>query len=274
MPHIYKPEEHWSTETGFPAALAIGDSWFWYLNNSILGTLVHHPDLSDDHRNVQLVGYNGALLRDYVGDGKFADTVDHFLQPAYAEAFSEFYISGAGNDAVDVGLALRDDCSGARDAPSCIDDARMDELLGALLQTLRSLVAAIRAGTPNTVLPRPIFIHGYDYPVPDGRGFGFGLIRSGPWLAPAMDAARVPGDMALRTAIAQILIDRLNDDVFAPLHDPAAHVIHIDSRGILHRAGGYTDEWANEMHPTNLGFAKIFDAAWLPALRRYGIAFE
>jgi hypothetical protein len=271
MPHIYKPEEHWDPEMGFPAALAIGDSWFWYLNNSMLGTLVHHPDLSDDHRNVQLVGYNGARLADYIGDGKFADTVGHFLRPAYAESFSEFYISGAGNDAVDAGLALRDDCSGARTAADCIDDASMAALLANLGATLRALIAAIRAGTPHGVLPRPIFIHGYDYPVPDGRGFGFGLIRSGPWLAPAMDAARVPRDPALRAAIAQLLIDRLNDDVFAPLHSPAAHVIHIDSRGILTRTGGYTDDWANEMHPTNLGFAKIFEHAWVPALRGYGI---
>jgi hypothetical protein len=25
------------------------------------------------------------------------------------------------------------------------------------------------------------------------------------------------------------------------------------------------------MHPTNLGFAKIFEQAWVPALSRYGI---
>ncbi|WBS00996.1 hypothetical protein OU994_22190 [Pseudoduganella sp. SL102] len=272
MQHIYKPEEHWNTETGFPAALAIGDSWFWYLNDSMLGTLVRHPDMSVDHSNVQLVGYNGARLQDYVGDGRFADTVAHFLQPPYAETFSEFYISGAGNDAVDVRLALHPDCSGARSAADCIDDVRMDELLGDLAAALDLLVAAIRAGTRATVLPRPIFIHGYDYPVPDGRGFGFGLIRSGPWLAPAMDRCRVPADMALRRDIARELIDRLNDDVFAPLHDPDGHVIHIDSRGILQNSGSYTDDWSNEMHPTNRGFERLFETAWLPALRRYGIA--
>lgn len=272
MPHIYKPEEHWSTTTGFPAALAIGDSWFWYLNNSMLGTLVRHPDLYADHSNVQLVGYNGARLQDYVGDGRFADTVAHFLQPPYAETFSEFYISGAGNDALDVRLALHADCSGARTAAECIDAARMDDLLADLATALDQLIAAIRAGTRGTVLPRPIFIHGYDYVVPDGRGFGFGLIRSGPWLAPAMDDNRVPADMALRADITRILVDRMNDDVFAPLHAPEADVIHIDSRGILGRSGGYTDDWANEMHPTNLGFARIFEGAWLPALRRYGIA--
>ena len=33
MPHVYKPEER--REIGnFPAALAIGDSWFWYVNNN------------------------------------------------------------------------------------------------------------------------------------------------------------------------------------------------------------------------------------------------
>lgn len=272
MPHIYKPEERWdNADIGFPSALAVGDSWFWYVNNNILGTLINHPALNNDHRNIQLVGYNGARLKDYVGAGKYADTVNYFLRPDFARSFSEFYISGAGNDAVDYGLALRDNCRGIADAATCIDDGHMETMLSALRQWLNQLIAGIRAATVGRPTQPPIFVHGYDYPIPDNRGFEFGLIHSGPWLAPAMDQHGVDQDMALRTSIAKILIDRLNDEVLAPLAQATPGVVYIDSRGVLPR-DFYRDYWANELHPTNYGFQRIFEQAWLPKLFEHGIA--
>lgn len=271
MAHIYKPEESWSNEIGFPSALAIGDSWFWYVNNNILGTMINHPRLNDDHRNIQLVGYNGARLKDYVGDGKYADTVDYFLRPTIARSFSEFYISGAGNDAVDYGLALRNDCRGIMSAAACIDETHMHDMLASLRGSLTQLVTSIRAAKHNGP-PAPIFLHGYDYPVPDGRGFSFLMIHSGPWLAPAMNKHRVENDMALRMAIARIMIDRLNDNVLAPLAAATPGLVYIDSRNILKSDGQYRDYWANELHPTNYGFRSIFEQAWLPRLAEHGIA--
>lgn len=274
MAHIYKPEEGWNADIGFPSALAIGDSWFWYVNNNLLGTMTRHRRMSADHSNVQLVGYNGARLKDYVGDGKYADTVAHFLRPGFVEGFSEFYISGAGNDAVDYRLALRDHFPPGTDAEGWIDTARMDGMLSELEQSLVRLIASIRVATQNRAVSPPIFVHGYDHPVPDGRGFEFGLIHAGPWLAPAMDASGVPPDMALRTAIAAKLIDRLNDGLLKPLAARMGRVEYIDSRGILPNGGTYRDYWANELHPTNLGFRMIFERAWLPVLARYGIALQ
>jgi len=275
MAHIYKPEESWSADPGFPAALAIGDSWFWYVNNNMLGTLVNHRQVNSDHSNIQLVGYNGARLGDYVGDGKYADTVAHFLRPGFVEGFSEFYISGAGNDAVDYRLALRDHCPPGTDADGWIDQAQMDHMLAMLEQSLVRLVAAIRVSTQNRAVLPPIFVHGYDHPVPDGRGFDFGLIHSGPWLAPSMDLRGVPPDMALRTEIAARLIDRLNDGLLAPLAARTPGLIHIDSRGVLPTSPqAYRDYWSNELHPNNAGFRAIFEAKWLPVLIRHGIARE
>jgi len=275
MAHIYKPEEGWNADTGFPAALAIGDSWFWYVNNNMLGTLVNHRQVFADHSNIQLVGYNGARLSDYVGNGKYADTVSHFLRPGFVEGFSEFYISGAGNDAVDYRLALRDHCPPGTDAAGWIDPEQMNAMLHALEQALVRLVAAIRVATQSRAVQPPIFVHGYDYPVPDGRGFEFGLIHSGPWLAPAMDLRGVPPDMALRTQIARNLIDRLNDGLLVPLAARTPGLVYIDSRGILPSdPASYRDFWANELHPRNPGFKKIFERAWLPHLISHGIAWE
>jgi hypothetical protein len=272
MPHIYKPEERWdNADIGFPSALAIGDSWFWYVNNNIVGTMINHPALNKDHANIQLVGYNGARLRDYVGDGKYADTVNHFLRPNFVDVFSEFYISGAGNDAVDYGLALRDDCSGISSPAACIDEGHMEAMLSALRQSLTQLIAGIRAATADRPVQPPIFMHGYDYPIPDNRGFEFGLIHAGPWLAPAMKDHKVDTSMTLRIGIAKILIDRLNDEVLVPLAQATPGLVHIDSRGILPH-DSYRDYWANELHPTNYGFKRIFEQAWLPELFAHGIA--
>jgi hypothetical protein len=70
------------------------------------------------------------------------------------------------------------------------------------------------------------------------------------------------------------MIDRLNDDLLAPLAAVTPGVVHIDSRGILSRDHTYRDYWSNEMHPTNLGFRRIFEHAWLPHLFEHGIALR
>lgn len=38
--------------------------------------------------------------------------------------------------------------------------------------------------------------------------------------------------------------------------------------------GTYRDDWANQMHPTNLGFRCIFEQGWLPRLFEHGIALR
>lgn len=268
MARVYYPGD--LDEPGaFSAALAIGDSWFWYPNHNMLETLVHHRRTSDDHANVRLVGYNGALLQDYVGAGRYAGEVQHWLSPNFCEGFAEFYISGAGNDAVQYQLALKPDCSALSTPQDCIDDYGMDQLLRTISEALGALIHNIRWAYRNDTLARPIFVHGYDYPTPDGRGAAFG---AGPWLAPAMDRCRVAPDMALRFGITRILIDRLNDEVFAPFDQPGNEIVHIDSRGTLrHAPDAYLRDWSNELHPTSAGFRKIFEQHWIPELLHYNI---
>lgn len=272
MGKVYTPGE--PDEPGqFCSALAIGDSWFWYPNQSIIQTLVNHKRTSMDHANVRLLGFNGAELQEYVGAGKYAKDVAHGLSPNFNQGFSEFYISGAGNDAVAYDLALKADCSTYTTAQDCIDPHGMDELLRKISEALGGLIHNIRWAYRNDTKTRPIFLQGYDYPTPDGRGFKLGPIKSGAWLAPAMNRCKVNQDMALRFEITRILIDRLNVEAFAPFDSPKNEIVHIDSRGTLsHNASDYKNDWANELHPTSNGFKKIFDKHWLPELLHYGIA--
>ncbi|GAB2862789.1 hypothetical protein GCM10027277_34230 [Pseudoduganella ginsengisoli] len=271
MGKVYYPGDQ--DEPGeFCSALAIGDSWFWYPNTNLLETLVRHKRTSVDHANVRLVGYLGAQLQDYVGAGRYAGQVRHWLSPNFND-FSEFYISGAGNDAVDYQLALKPDCTGAASAADCLDPQGADELLRRVSEALGALIHNIRWAYRDDDVTRPIFVHGYDYPTPDNRGFKLGPVQTGPWLAKAMNARNVPQDMPLRCGIMRILIDRLNVEALAPFDVPGNEVHYIDSRGTLRHYPdpAYKSDWTNELHPTSAGFKRIFEQHWIPRLQPYGI---
>jgi len=104
----------------------------------------------------------------------------------------------------------------------------------------------------------PIVIHGYDYPVPDGRGFlgGWGMLP-GPWLEPGF-REKGYAQMEDRIRLTRDLIDRFNAmlEVVAALPS-FGHVNYLNLRGTLSAAGDYKEDWANELHPTAEGFEKV-----------------
>jgi hypothetical protein len=260
----------------YPSILAIGDSWFWYPKNNILRALSEHPDLKDPYRNIQVLGYNGAAISQYVDrnnvHGRYTRELQYQLSPNQSSGYSAVMISGGGNDAVDYGLALRKDCSGKMSLEQCIDPEGLEGLVDDITGSMNILLYEI--ATTFAARPRPadVFIHGYDYPVPDGRPFTLaGLRVMGPWLKPALDAARVAPDMNLRKAICRYLIDALND-AFESFDDHAHAVHYIDSRGVLSTGANYGEVWDNELHPTFGGFESIVDLRWIPVLAREGYA--
>lgn len=266
---IYMPGEKWDSGE-FASLLAIGDSWFWYPRNNVLQALAGHPRLKDPYRMIQSLGYNGAKLEQYVF-GKHAKQLDRELRPQNRMYYSAVLVSGAGNDAVDYRLGLFRDCAGKSAPDQCIDDEGMDEMLGRLGTALGALIYRVRRAFAKDGRQPDIFLHTYDYPVPDGRGFSLASLKvTGPWLAAAMDERRVAPDMELRRAICRTLIDRLRDE-FARYADAARKIHLIDSRGCL-VAPDYEDDWDNELHPTVRGFDRIVDQRWMPVLAGLGYA--
>jgi hypothetical protein len=268
---VYQKGQQW--EPGeFPAILAVGDSWFWYPKNNLLEALSRHPRLLHDFRHIQGIGYNGALLQRYVGAGPLAADVRYNLSLNIRSHYNVFLISGAGNDAVDYRLALAGACQGITDPERCLDSAGLDALLETISRAMGTLIHDIRWAYKNDAKAvRPIFIHGYDYPVPDGRGFVMGPVANGPWLKPALDRAGVDPDLQFRIAVCKALIDRMND-LFASFDDPANDVSYIDTRGVLRHDRHYQQDWENEMHPAWRGFKRLVDERWIPELARWGIA--
>jgi hypothetical protein len=269
---IYKPGETWDAGE-FPAILAIGDSWFWYPKNNILQAVIEHPALKDPFRTIQMLGYNGAEIKQYVGAGKFAAEFQRELRPDACQYYSAVMISGAGNDAVDYKLALKADCTGLSVAADCIDPHGLDGLVRDISGSLGVMIHDIAWAFGKQNRMADVFVHGYDYPVPDGRGFSLaGLDIAGPWLKPALDSAKVAANnMPLRTAVCRLLIDELNA-TFARFDSPPQGIHYIDSRGVLRQDANYKADWDNEMHPTFAGFKQVVDKKWIPVLRREGYA--
>jgi len=272
---IYAPGQTWNPGE-YASILAIGDSWFWYPNNNLLQAIAGHPQLKDPYRNIQLLGFNGAKVSEYVdrnnARGKYARAFRRELNPKNSQYYVAVLISGGGNDAVDYGLALRSDCSGLTRAEDCIDSEGMDQLLKDISGALGLLIHDVLWEFERQRRAVDILLHGYDYPVPDGRGFDALMFKlAGPWLASAMDAVGVAGDAVLRRKICRILIDRVNE-TFARFARPAGGVYCIDCRGVLRSDARYRDDWANELHPTIEGFDKIVDQRWIPQLRKLGYA--
>ncbi len=268
---IYQKGEQYK-DGEYPAILAVGDSWFWYPNNNILRALMKHPLMSSDY-HVQAIGENGAMLETYVGDGKYAKDVNRQLEDNFRHGYNAFLISGAGNDAIKYGLALKDNCSAITTPSDCINSDALQKLLGDISSAIESLIQKFRSAFQNEEpKTRPIIIHGYDRSIPDGRGFELaGLKVTGPWLQRAMNDADVNPDLAFRTELSAALNNHLND-VFQRFHDPQNHVYYIDSRGTLSNGADYQNDWENELHPTPSGFDKIVDKCWIPVLQKLGMA--
>jgi hypothetical protein len=269
MGKVYRPGEEPVPGDQAPSALAIGDSWFWYINQTLLLALVNHKRTSADHAAIRLLGFNGARLSEYIGSGKFASAIQQQLKPGFREGYSEFYISGFGNDAVDQAFALLDNCSGIDDPVKCVGVDRLENLLRTVSQGLTSLIQTIRWAYRDTTMLQPIFLNGYDYAVPDGRGVSG---QNGGWIAKVMDRVGVDRDLEFRKRVVKRVVDAMNDEVLAELHAPGKHVHHIDARGTLStNPAHYKQDWENELHPTSAGFRSILEKAWFPKLQSFGI---
>lgn len=272
---IYDGFESW--EPGkWPTILAIGDSWFWYPRNNLLEALARHSKLKDGYQHMVCLGQNGALLSDYVDvpgrPGHFAKKLKELLRPDPMQYITVFLVSGAGNDSVDYGLGLKEDCSGANAPEDCVDEEGLHALVGILTKAMSLLLHEVLWAFDAQKRMPIVLLHGYDYCVPDGRPFSLlGIPFKGPWLAKAMNAKKVPPDAELRKGFVRILVNRINA-AFANYAQPSNGIHFVNSLNTLDSGAGYQGDWANELHPTSSGFDRIVDTKWIPVLQQLGIA--
>ncbi len=242
----------------FPTILAIGDSWFWYPKNNLAIPL--HKILNKQKSHVILVrGYSGAEAVQYAS-GVLRSQLEKDLDRAtgYGRTLQAVFVSGGGNDLAgtdDFPELLRADCSSAASREECLRDGQPARLFDTVTNALLSVVALVQEKLPGT----PVFVHGYDYACPNGKGF----LGQGQWLQLPMDQCSV--DRTLQQDLVNLLIDRFHAALTtAQAGNPALQVVN--QRGTLGR-----EDWANELHPTVEGFNRLAKC-WVKPLVALGLA--
>ena len=235
--------------------VAEGDSWFNYPWHDVL------KELEDGYGyDVESVAHYGDPIEEMAyGGGQLEELtrrIDKLIRRK--DEPKAVLLSGGGNDVAgaEFGMLLNH-------AQSPIFGLNPSILEGVINQRIRTAYITILSAVTSVCEQRigkviPIIVHGYDYPVPDGRGFlgGWGFLP-GPWLEPGF-REKGYNDLTQRIGLAHELIERFNlmiiDLIKLP---PFQHVHYIDLRNVLQTGSEYKDWWENELHPTQRGFHTI-----------------
>lgn len=239
--------------------VAEGDSWFDYPLSDVLRLL------EDRHGyEVESVAHKGDRVEDMAyGLGQLEEFTRRLEKLLRRQIIPKaVLVSGGGNDVAGAEFAML-----LNHARSPVVGLNQHILTGVVDERIHFAYVTILSAITRLCERRldrrlPILVHGYDYPVPDGRGFPGGWLGGwgplpGPWLEPGF---REKGyeELKSRIALARQLIDRFN----AMLQDLVglpdfSHVRYIDLRNTLASGKDYKKDWANELHPTREGFARI-----------------
>jgi len=245
--------------------VAQGDSWFDYPTSWDLIDW-----LSNYHgHDIDSIGVAGSTLNDIVygpvpknwlgiSQSDDTDRMAELINRIDEKKPQAVLLSGGGND-----VAGPEFFSFLNNALSKLENPNAKVLDGVLNETFvkayEDLIETITAKAQQMGCNLPIFVHGYDYPWPDGRGFTcFNLV--GPWFDDTFNKKNFPYDddeakLKVRYNILKVFMDGFNV-MMAGLEQKYPGVVHyVDLRGTLPDR----DEWANELHPKKEGFGKLAD---------------
>lgn len=245
--------------------IAEGDSWFDYPLNDVLRIL------EDYHAyDVESVAHRGDRVEEMAyGMGELEELTRRLEKLLRQNVIPKaVLLSGGGNDVAgeEFGMLLNHARSAVAGLNQQVVNGLIDERIKTAYVTILVAVTEICERRLNRRLP--ILVHGYDYPVPDGRGFlGGWWVLPGPWLEPAF---REKGfeEITERVRLIKQVIDRFN----SMLKEVAgmsefSHVRYIDLRNTLSIGPNYKTYWANELHPTQKGF-ELVTSRFAEALER------
>jgi len=237
------------TRTSVGVLVAEGDSWFDYPMQDVLRLL------EDDYLyDVESVAHMGDCVEDMAHSPGQFEEVARRLEKLLGQSKvpRAILLSGGGNDIAgdEFAILLNHATSSLPPLNESIVSGVIDVRLKAAYVRILSGLTAISKSYLGK--PLPIVIHGYDYPLPDGRGFMGGWWKlPGPWLKPSF-VRKGHADFATNSKLISEVIDRFNVMLASVCSLPAfSHVHHLDLRGTLK---GDKKLWANELHPSSAGF--------------------
>lgn len=235
--------------------IAEGDSWFDYPLHDVLSELeqAHGYD-------VESVAHRGDTVEDMAfGAGQLGGLtrcIEKLLRRKIRPR--AILLSGGGNDIAgdEFAVLLNHAASSATGLNESVVAGVIDQRLHDAYATILAAITQVCETMIGETIP--IVVHGYDYPIPDGRGFAGGWwFLPGPWLEPGFRRKGYEG-LATRKAIMVTLIDRFNAMLGGLAKAPAfRHVRYVDLRRSLSTGADYKRWWANELHPTPRGFTAV-----------------
>ncbi|MGJ7579567.1 GDSL-type esterase/lipase family protein [Variovorax sp. RHLX14] len=250
LPNLFYGPHDGTMRGASPTALAVGDSWFWYPFDNLLGEIARQRPL----QSIVVAGYNGSESSEW--DTKYARSIDTtFDMFARGPLVKALLLSGGGNDIVgttNFRKLVKADCSPCNTVQSCYAPGEPDAVLNAIAGHYRKLIAKFRSFNANAV----VVMHNYDDAYPTGDGV-FGPAN---WLKAPMDRCQIPDDLRrplFKDLVARLL--RMQEDVAAELS--SGPVRTLKTSGTLSE-----DAWANELHPTPAGFRLLAQVRFLPEL--------
>jgi hypothetical protein len=267
-----------SEATARKTVVCIGDSWLDYATSTDI-----FKEIGKQYRAIKIALRGTALRtiahgRTQTDAPRFPGKGDDFLlqfthcltdnSNNVSASIRAIVLSASGNDVVDDGqleklVNVKQPGSSPLNA-SAVDTFINDPSTG-LAAHLRKTLTRIMAATALIKDYQPcIYLHGYDYPIPNGNGaFYIPIPGFGPWLKEPLERKGYT-DLEERKAIMHALINQLNEMQIRVANEPAwkGCVVHVDLRGSLKPA-----QWGNELHPTEEGF-KIVAAKFLDLIQR------
>ncbi len=235
--------------------VAAGDSWFDYPFHNVL-TILH-----DDYGyNVESTSNNGDAMESIAYLGGQIDGLSRMFQKVVSQGArpKAVMLSGGGDDIAgkEFGMLLNNRNSAIAGWNSDVLKGVIEDRIAAAYVVMLNAIDRLSNQFAKRTLP--ILVHGYDYPVPDGRGFlgGWGPLP-GPWLQPGFREKNFD-DLQETTALMRATIDQFNDMLLEVTAQPEfSHVHYVNLRGVLKTDADYRDWWANELHPTERGFQAV-----------------
>jgi len=240
--------------------VAEGDSWFDYPFFDVLEELEEGFGYA-----IESVAHKGDTVEEMVYDPNQLDKLARKLRKLKEddEAPKAILLSGGGNDIAgeEFAVLLNHKSSGLPPLSEPVVSGLVDGRLRVAVIGLAAAVTHLCRETFGSTLP--ILVHGYDYPVPDGRGYLGGFwVLPGPWLEPGF-RRKGYDDLRERSDVMVTLIDRFNAVLAGVAGGPGlAHLRHVDLRRTLSNklpGAAYKKSWGDELHPTEQGFRAVAD---------------
>jgi len=233
--------------------VAEGDSWFDHPGGDLLSAL------EDMGYEVEASAHCGDTLEDMSFNTRQLGDLHRLLARVKRSGRTPkaVLLCGGGNDIAgeEFGVLVNHAASGLPALNSAVMDGVIDGRLKVALSHWIGAVDAVSRGVFG--LPLKIVIHGYDYPVPDGRGATSGPLRpQGPWFRPAFWLKGHTNLQRNRGAVRE-LINRINDMQTSLVEElELPNLVHVDLRNTLSSVL-YENDWDNEFHPTEAGFRAL-----------------